>query len=77
METIFYNRPGTKTSGNISRVSYEASTKVLEVQFKSNNSVYRYKGVPQFIWDGAKSASSIGSYLHTSVIGVYPYVKVS
>jgi len=72
---LFNNKAGGKTSGNINRVSYYPESHILEVKFK-NGSIYHYEGVPSRMWIEAQEAPSIGSFMHGSIIGIYPHSKV-
>ena len=56
-------------------VGYDAKARVLEVIF-SKGGRYRYKKVPASEYDGLMSAESIGQYMHTRIIGRYPYERV-
>ena len=55
-------------SSNISRIGYDASTLVLRVEFLKG-AVYEYYGVPLDLWEGLRSASSTGKYLHKEILG--------
>lgn len=72
---LFNVKAGGPKSGNINRISYFEDKEVVEVKFK-NGSIYQYDGVPKRIWEEAVAASSIGSYLHMSIIGVYQSRKL-
>ena len=56
-------------------IGYDARSRVLEVIF-SKGGRYRYKQVPAFEYDGLMHAESIGKYMHTRIIGRYPYERV-
>ena len=47
-------------------VGYDASTRVLTVEFP-NGSVYEYEGVPSEIHDGLMNAKSHGNYFHSHI----------
>jgi len=63
------------TSSNISGLRYESSTTTLEVSFH-NGGVYQYFDVPDSVWQGFKTATSQGTYLHENIKGHYRYSKV-
>ncbi len=52
-------------------VDYDPRTQVLEVAYKRTG-VFRYEGVPSSEYRAMMSSDSIGSYLRSCVIGVYP-----
>jgi hypothetical protein len=60
------------SSSNIAEVGFEENSGTLEILFH-NNSLYHYYGVPESVYQGLISASSVGGYLHQHVKGVYPY----
>jgi hypothetical protein len=63
------------SSSNIAEIGYDASIQEVYVRFL-NGSLYVYKGVPQFEFDGLLNAPSIGSYLHRNYKNVFPYERV-
>jgi len=63
------------SSSNISEIGYDDATQEVYVRFL-NGSLYVYKGVPQFEFDGLLNAPSIGSYLHRNYKNVFPYERV-
>jgi len=62
-------------SSNIAEIGYDESTQEVYVRFL-NNSLYVYKGVPQFEYDSLLNAPSIGSYLNRNYKNVYPYERI-
>jgi hypothetical protein len=52
-------------------VDYDSKTKVLEVAFKRTG-VFQYKGVPAAAYKAMMQSDSIGSYLRSCIIGMYP-----
>jgi hypothetical protein len=52
-------------------VDYDPKTQVLEVAFKRSG-VFRYTGVPVTVYRDMMRSDSIGSYLRSCVIGMYP-----
>jgi hypothetical protein len=51
----------TVSSSNIASIGYDASSQVLEVQFRSG-SIYQYSDVPASVHQALMMASSHGSY---------------
>jgi hypothetical protein len=52
-------------------VDYDPKTKILEVAFKRTG-VFQYEGVPPHVYRAMMRSDSIGSYLRSCVIGMYP-----
>ena len=52
-------------------VDYDPKTQILEVAFKRTG-VFRYEGVPPTSYKAMMRSDSIGSYLRSCIIGVYP-----
>jgi hypothetical protein len=50
------------SSSTVAGVGYDGTTNTLGVRFP-NGSEYHYFGVPQEVFDGLRSASSVGRYL--------------
>ena len=57
-------------SSVISRIGYSAATKTLQVEFKSGR-IYRYFAVPALVYEGLRTASSVGSYFNTKIRTTY------
>jgi hypothetical protein len=66
----------TVSSSNIASIGYDASSQVLEVQFRSG-SVYQYSDVPASVHQALMMASSHGSYFNQYVKGRFRYWQVS
>ena len=64
------------SSSNVSSVGYDDTSQTLYVQFHTG-AVYIYKGVPRHEFEGLQDASSVGSYLHRNIKGVYPYERIA
>ena len=62
-------------SSNVISVGYDASSHVLEVEFKTG--VYQYADVPADVAEGLLSAPSVGSYMHKHIRGVYDHSRVA
>jgi hypothetical protein len=56
-------------------VDYNSKTKALEVAFKRTG-VFRYEGVPAAEYRAMMRSDSIGSYLRSCIIGVYPERRI-
>ncbi len=52
-------------------VDYDSKTRVLEVAFKRTG-VFRYEGVPPTVYRALMRSDSVGSYLRSCIIGMYP-----
>lgn len=62
-------------SSAINSVGYSSINQLLDIQF-SDDSVYRYEGVSETVWDGFISASSKGKYFNTSIKSSYFYTQI-
>lgn len=62
-------------SSNLNSVGYEEETQTLEIEFNSGG-VYRYFGVPKYIYTELMSASSHGKYFHQYIKDNYRWSKV-
>ncbi len=63
-------------SSNLASVGYDASAKILEVEFH-HGGVYQYRGVPEGVYIGLMQAPSHGTYFDTYIKkGGYPYSRV-
>ena len=60
-------------SSNIDSVGYE--NRILHIRFRSGD-LYEYYGVPQSVYLGLLSASSVGQYFHSQVKGRYEYRQI-
>ena len=63
------------TSSNLAAIGYDASAKVLHVEFK-NGTVYEYTGVPEDTYAALLGAESLGSYFHGHIRSEFPYSKI-
>jgi hypothetical protein len=64
------------SSSNVAAVGYQSETNTLGVRFL-DGSEYHYFGVPEDVFEGLRSASSVGSYLNQYVKKAgYSYSKV-
>jgi len=62
-------------SSNVAAVGFEEDSQTLQVEF-NGGTTYQYFDVPQAIFDGLLSASSVGQYLNQHVKGTYRYSRV-
>jgi len=56
-------------------VRYNEKTYELDVVFRTGEK-YRYKNVPNFVYEGLMSAASLGQYMHKKVLGRYKYERL-
>jgi KTSC domain len=56
-------------------VDYDPKSQVLEVAYKRTG-VFRYEGVPVSEYRAMMRSDSIGSYLRSCIIGMYPERKM-
>jgi len=64
----------TPQSSNVAGFCYDEGGQVLTVEFNSGRR-YNYYDVPQYIYEGMKSADSKGKYLNAEIKGVYRYAR--
>ncbi|WP_080962172.1 KTSC domain-containing protein [Chromobacterium subtsugae] len=62
-------------SSNVESIGYDEGSQTLEVEFK-NGAVYQYFDVPEQVYDGLRSADSVGGFLAANIKGVYRYSRV-
>jgi hypothetical protein len=62
-------------SSNVESIGYDEIEQILYVRFLTNT-LYIYKGVPQYEFDGLCNAPSVGSYLHRNIKNIYPYERI-
>lgn len=63
------------SSSNIASVGYDEQNEIAHVQFL-NGTLYIYKGVPKYEFEGLLNAASVGSYLHRNFKNVYSYERI-
>ncbi|KAA6340498.1 hypothetical protein EZS27_011643 [termite gut metagenome] len=63
------------SSSNIGSIGYDEQNQIVYVRFL-NDSIYIYKGVPEFEFQNLLEAPSHGSYLHRNFKNVYPYERI-
>ena len=64
----------TPQSSNVAGFCYYDSTQVLTVELNSGTR-YNYYDVPNHIYEGMKTAESIGKYLNSEIKGHYRYAR--
>ncbi len=64
----------TPQSSNVAGFEYNEASLTLTVEFNSG-SRYNYYDVEQHVFEGMKSADSIGKYLNAEIKGVYRYAR--
>jgi hypothetical protein len=62
-------------SSMVYTVDYDPKTRTLEVAFKRNG-VFAYTGVPPAEYRRLMKSDSIGSYMRSCIIGMYPERKL-
>ena len=63
-------------SSMIQSVGYDSISHVLEVEFRSNGSIYRYHEVPDDVAEGLASAASQGRYFLSEIRERYTTERV-
>jgi hypothetical protein len=66
----------TVNSSVIRSVGYDSDRRLLEIEFHHGH-VYRYVGVPEFLYRGLMLASSKGSFFNTRIVDRYPHDQVT
>jgi len=67
MKTKKYTRD---QSSNVAEISYNPEDQSLEVEFHSGKR-YRYRGVPESIYNDALESPSIGGFVSANVVRVF------
>ena len=62
-------------SEGISAIGYDATSRILRVQFKKG--LYDYHDVPGAVHEALMRADSHGSHLRKAVLGKYRFTKIS
>ena len=63
------------SSSNVASVGYDEQNEIAYVRFL-NGTLYIYKGVPKYEFEGLLNAPSVGSYLHRNFKNVYSYERI-
>jgi hypothetical protein len=64
----------TPHSSQISKIGYDSKQQILKIVFK-NGSIYDYWQVPHDVFEGFRSAPSVGTYFAKTVKGVFAFQK--
>ncbi len=75
LETLPFDRTALESS-SLKSVGYLPESKILEAEFVSDGSIYRYYDVPQTTYDGLMAADSHGSYFYSNIRTSFTYKKV-
>jgi hypothetical protein len=59
----------------IRAIGYEVTSGILEVEFHKGP-IYRFEGVPEFLYRGFMAAKSKGKFFHTRIVNRYPFQEV-
>jgi hypothetical protein len=62
-------------SESIAAIGYDEETGVLEVEFVSG-AVYRYRDVPQDVYENFRQARSKGAFFNRYIRDAYPFEQV-
>lgn len=62
-------------SSNVFKIAYDEENCYLYIYY-TNNTLYRYHGVPLGEFQGLKVAPSIGAYLHRNIKNLYTYERL-
>ncbi|MFT4907566.1 MAG: hypothetical protein ACI978_001649 [Oleispira sp.] len=62
-------------SSNVAEIGYDEESSTLQIEFK-NGTIYQYFDVPDDLFEGLRTADSVGGYLAANIKGVYRYSKV-
>jgi hypothetical protein len=62
-------------SESIASIGYDDDAEVLEVEFVTGT-VYRYRGVPEDVYDDLRQAPSKGAYFNRHIKDAYPFEQV-
>ena len=65
------------SSTNIASVGYDKNSNLLEIEFLKNGRVYRYEGVPEYVYNDFMGSSSLGKYFNQYIKNVYPSYEVT
>lgn len=63
-------------SSMIISVGYESDSAILEIEFKTNNAVWNYYDVPEYVHDEMMNADSVGKFFHAQIKDQYREARV-
>ena len=64
------------SSSNIRSVGYDAENQILEIEFKKQDTVYQYLGVPAAVHKALLHSASKGKYFATHIKDFYRWRQV-
>lgn len=64
------------TSSMMVSIGYDASQGVLEIEFKSDGSIWQYYDFPESMWNDFQFCDSHGKYWHASIKNAFHESKV-
>lgn len=64
------------TSSMMVSVGYDPATSTLEIEFKSDGSVWQYYDFPEPNYHDFRNSGSLGKYFHTNIKGQYTESRV-
>lgn len=74
MDAALLKRDSVKSS-MIRSVGYDSENHTLEIEFHHGR-IYRYLGVPEFLYRGLMVARSKGSFFNTRIADRYPHQQI-
>jgi len=75
IDTLTTEQFDTESSKLLLKAEYNPLYHRLKLQFKTNGSVYEYKGVSEETWFEFKNSESKGKYFHAFIKNVFQYEK--
>lgn len=63
-------------SSMITSFGYDLTNSILEIEFKSNGSIWQYFDVPESVYYEMKNADSCGKFFHANIKGEYTESQV-
>lgn len=64
------------TSSMIESIGYDSATETLEIEFKSDHSIWQYFDFPEHLWNEFRYAESHGKYWHANIKKQYREARV-
>jgi hypothetical protein len=62
-------------SSNLAGIGYDADTHTLTIEFRSGGT-YEYYDMEEQVFEGLRSASSLGQYFQENIRGRYRYARL-
>lgn len=63
-------------SSMITSVGYDLNTCTLEVEFKSNGSIWQYPDFPEYLWYEFEASDSKGKFFNQNIRGKFNEFRV-